>query len=236
MLAEGEIEQMLGIRTRSREINTLSDHTIICGYGRTGRMLAAELGELDKPLVVVDTDADRVDRAVSDGHLAMLGDCTEEETLQQAGIFRANVLATVVPHDACNVFITLTARGMSDSIRIIARAELPVTESKLIRSGANHVVIPAAIGAIRVAQLAINESGDAEQLPENRYRILGATRETARTGRPELGDVEQLAEMASDLTRTFAQRNVEQIIQEEHAVDSGSSDAAASDSVNASQG
>ncbi|MCG8653756.1 MAG: potassium channel family protein, partial [Pirellulales bacterium] len=160
ILAEGEIQKIMGVRIRSREIEATSDHTIICGYGRIGQMLAAELREKDRPMVILDRNPERVDRAINDGFLAFEGDCTEDKTLQQAGIFRARVLATVLPDDATNVFITLTARGMSESIRIIARAESPFTEDKLIRSGANHVVMPAAIGAIRVAQLATCDAGE----------------------------------------------------------------------------
>ena len=174
ILAEGEIERMLGIRNRSREIAALTDHTIICGYGRIGQMLAAELQEMGQPLIVLDHAHDRIARAIDDGFLALEGDCVEDDVLQHAGIFRARVLATVLPDDATNVFITLTARGMSDAIRIISRAESPSTESKLMRSGANHVVMPAAIGAIRVAQLAATESADDAYLPENRYRMLAA--------------------------------------------------------------
>ncbi len=226
MLAEGEIERMMGTRNRSREIESLSDHTIICGYGRIGRLLAAEMRALGQPVVILDRQAERVQQAIDEGYLASTGNCVEDETLQRAGIFRARVLATVLPDDATNVFITLTARGMSESIRIIARAESPFTENKLIRSGATHVVMPAAIGAIRVAQLAVADSTDSAALPENRYRMLHPT---SRNGRPDivnteaeskiLKDLDQLAEMATDLTRSVANRSADQIIQQEQAVE-----------------
>ncbi len=226
MLTEGEIERMMGKRNRSREIESLCDHTIICGYGRIGQMLAAELHELGDSFVVVDLDPARVANAIEDGFLAFEGDCAEDDTLQHAGIFRARVLATVLPDDAMNVFITLTARGMREAIRIIARAESPFTESKLIRSGATHVVMPAAIGAMRVAQLASRDANEAVTLPENRYRML---KTEIRSERPKIGnilidqalqsDVAELAEMASDLTRTVVSRGVDQIIQHEQAAD-----------------
>ncbi len=224
MLTEGEIERLMGIRNRSREIESLSDHTIICGYGRIGQMLAAELQQLGKSLVVLDRSHDRVAEAIDDGFLAFEGDCTEDETLQHAGIFRASVLATVLPDDATNVFITLTARGMSEAIRIIARAESPFTESKLIRSGATHVVMPAAIGAIRVAQLATCDSIDSVPLPEDRYRMLHTAsrqqRSTSVDSRPEetlQSGVAELAELASDLTHAVAQRRTNQILEHEQA-------------------
>ena len=220
MLSDGEVKRLLGVRNRSREIEALTDHTIICGYGRIGRMLASELKQKDEPFVVLDITDDRVAQATEDGCLAMKGNCTEDNVLQQAGIFRARVLATVLPNDAINVFITLTGRGMSESIKIIARAESPSTEAKLIRSGANHVVIPAAIGAVRVAQLATNQN-DEDHLPENRYRMLLEANNHGHEVAPEnmvRSDLNELAEMASDLTRTVANESVEQIVKQEQSV------------------
>ena len=81
------------------------------------------------------------------------GDATSEEVLTLAGIQRASVLASVLPDDAANVFITLTARELRPDMEIIARGESPSTQKKLIRSGANRVVLPAAIGAVKIARL-----------------------------------------------------------------------------------
>ena len=87
------------------------------------------------------------------GFLAMIGDATQESDLTRAGIVRASVLATVLPQDALNVFVTLTASGLAPEIRILARAENPSSEPKLLRSGAAEVVLPAASGARRLAHL-----------------------------------------------------------------------------------
>ncbi|TWU60208.1 Glutathione-regulated potassium-efflux system protein KefC [Rubripirellula tenax] len=216
MLTEGEIEEIMGIRQRSREIDSLMDHTIICGYGRVGQMLATELSLQGQQLLVLDCDSHRVDQAIADGFLALEGNAVEDEALQDAGIFRAATLATVLPDDAANVFITLTARDLCETICIIARAECPTTERKLIRGGATHVVMPAAIGAIRIAQLACNVDGGRENLPEDRYRMLNSqVRKDAckvilpsTTVGPETEssvqlDVAELAELASGLTKSM---------------------------------
>jgi voltage-gated potassium channel len=211
MLAEGEIERMLGIRNRSREIAALNDHTIICGYGRIGQMLAAELQQQGQPLVILDHESSTVDRAIDDGFLAMEGNCVDDETLQQAGIFRAKVLATVLPDDATNVFVTLSARGMSDAIRIIARAECPTTEQKLMRSGANHVVMPAAIGALRVAHLATRDDSADDVLPENRYRMLSHMWQKSKSSWETPSDesaqpsLTELSELAADVSQAVSE-------------------------------
>ena len=135
-------------------------------------------------------------------------------------LLHAKTIATVLPDDATNVFITLTARDMSASIQIIARAESPCTQSKLLRGGASHVVMPAAIGAVRIAQLVASKSEEVA-LPEKRYRMLRAQNirreEPGRLDNQDMeliesieSDLEDLASQASDLSRSVNQRRQEQ--------------------------
>lgn len=159
-VTEGEINRALGARRMSREIGRLADHTIVCGYGRVGRILAARLGSSGTDVVVIDTDAAKMRAAENAGFRVVSGDAAEEETLLAAGIERAARLAAVLPSDSANVFITLTATGLREDLFVIARAEDPASESKLTRSGARHVILPAAIGADRIANLLINPSAE----------------------------------------------------------------------------
>ena len=131
----------------------MKNHTIICGYGRVGRKLATQLKHRGSPLVIVDATPERILAAEDAGHLVVQGDASCDEILEEAGIRRAKCVASVLPHDAINVFITLTARDLNPDLEIIARAESQATERKLRRSGADHVVMPAAIGAVRIAQI-----------------------------------------------------------------------------------
>lgn len=153
MIAEGEIQRALGARRMSRGIEQTEGHAIICGYGRVGQRLVADLRQSGVDLVVVDRNTERLAEAERDGILVVSGDASDEEILIRAGIERASVLATVLPADAENVFVTLTARELNESIQIIARGESDATERKLIRSGANRVVLPTMIGASKIAQL-----------------------------------------------------------------------------------
>jgi voltage-gated potassium channel len=160
MLAEGEVKRALGFRRMSKGIEQLSSHAIICGYGRVGQIIVAELTKAKHQFVVVDNSDSRTQEAQAAGHLTVLGSASEEATLVAAGIARAKVLATVLPDDTANVFITLTARELNPTIEIIARAESPSTEKKLIRSGANRVVLPALIGATKIGQLILRPSAE----------------------------------------------------------------------------
>ena len=160
MLTEGEINRVLGSRRMSKGIEHLNGHAILCGFGRVGRVLALELAAARQPFVVIDSDAERVERAQAAGYLALLGSASEEQTLEAAGIANASVLATVLPADTANVFVALTARELNPTIQIIARAETPSTERKLFRAGANRVVLPAVIGASKIAHFIIRPSAE----------------------------------------------------------------------------
>lgn len=150
------------------EIEKLKNHAIICGYGRIGRMIATQLEAGGIPFVIVDQAPDRVAEVREAGRLTLQGEATDEAVLRAAGIGRARVLATVLPNDAANVFITLSARNMNPAIQIIARGEVPSTERKLLQAGANRVVLPAHIGADRIAHLILH--------PNARELLGGKTR------------------------------------------------------------
>jgi len=160
MIAEGELNRFLGARRMTKGIEKLSNHVIVCGYGRVGRILAGELAAAKQPFVVIDTNQARLSEAEQSGLYVIVGDATDEQVLESAGISRARVLASVLPDDTANVFITLTARGLNETVEIIARGEYPSTEKKLLRSGATRVVLPAAIGASRIARLITRPSAE----------------------------------------------------------------------------
>lgn len=160
MVAEGEINRFLGARRMTHGIDLLKNHTIVCGYGRVGQILARELFEAACQFVIVDPNAERLRQAEALGYLVLIGDATDEQTLTLAGVERARVLATVLPDDTMNVFITLTARELNSNLEIIARGESPSTERKLLRSGANKVVLLAAIGAAKISQLITQPSAE----------------------------------------------------------------------------
>ncbi len=112
----------------SHQIEQLRDHVIVCGFGRIGNMLARELKA---------GGARFVEEARALGYLCVHADASDETTLQRAGIDRARVLATVLPDEAVNVFITLSARSLNKTAMIIARGKSPSTVTKLLYAGAN---------------------------------------------------------------------------------------------------
>jgi len=148
-----QLQQILGGRRVKAEIDKLENHVIVIGFGRIGLMLAKELKAGGAPFVILEQNETRAAEVRALGHLCLVGDATDETALRDAGIARARTLASVLPNDAANVFITLSARALNPGIEIIARGELPSTESKLIQAGANKVVLPTHIGAERIAEM-----------------------------------------------------------------------------------
>jgi voltage-gated potassium channel len=158
MLTAGELQKALGRLRMNREIEKLSGHVIICGIGRVGELLAEELSRQGSRFVVVDRDAARISEVTELECLFINGDATQEEILIQAGVQRAKSLVSALPHDAENVFITLSARNLNRDLQIVSRAEQPSTYKKLLQAGANRVVMPATIGAQRMAAMILRPS------------------------------------------------------------------------------
>lgn len=152
-ITEGEIYRALNLKRMTHEITHLNQHVVICGYGRIGQMLARRLADEHHAFVVIDSSSERIDLAREQGFLVYQGNATDEHVLVEAQIARARSLATVLPDDAANVFITLTARELNPELMILARGEMPSTERKLRLAGADHVVLPATISALRMSHL-----------------------------------------------------------------------------------
>ncbi len=142
MALEGEINRLLGKRKMTKEISRLSDHVVICGFGRLGSDLAERLTHRSIPYVVVDLDLQRTILASDRSIPVIQGDATSEEVLEQANLKTARALVTTLPSDAQNVFITLTARNMRPDIQIIAKSDQESTCRKLRQAGANRIVMP----------------------------------------------------------------------------------------------
>lgn len=148
-----EILATLGVRRRTREMEKLSGHYIICGAGRVGRRVIGCLQRDDIPFVVIELDEKRLEQIEnSDRLLAIVGDATLENNLHDAGVDRAAGLATCLPDDAANIYVVLTARDLNRKLHIVARAVEEQAEPKLIRAGANRVVAPTIIGSLSMAR------------------------------------------------------------------------------------
>ena len=152
-IVEGQLDKVMGEKRMRKEIEKLNDHVIVCGFGRIGKNLANRLARHRVPFVVIDPVSEMIAEARSLGYIAMEADATDENVLLAAGLDRASTIVFGIQSDPDNVFLTLTVRNLNPDITIVARGEDPRTEKKLIQAGASQVVMPAIIGAERIADI-----------------------------------------------------------------------------------
>ncbi len=155
LVLEGELVSLLGRRKMMSELVKLKDHYIVCGFGRVGAMVAEGLRDKGVPMCVVDKDESLEPVLGEQGYVYYIGDSTDEDILLSAGIERARALLALLPSDADNVYLAITARELNPRVQIIARASDEKAEVRLKRSGADKVVAPYKIAGARVLQAAI---------------------------------------------------------------------------------
>jgi len=151
-IIQSEFFSILNNRRKTKEMEKLNNHFIVCGAGRVGRRIIRNLESQKIPFVVVEKDEKKVAELIEIGGFVIVGDATSEETLRRAGVNRARGLATCLADDAANVYVVLTARGMNAYLHIVARAVEEEAEPKLIRAGASRVVAPTIIGSQTMAR------------------------------------------------------------------------------------
>ncbi len=139
-----------------KQINNLSDHIIVCGYGRNGKQAVEKLKAYNKSFVIIEKQDEVIERFEEAGTLFIKGNANEDHTLIAAGIERAHTLITALPDDADNLFVVLSARQLNKKLQIISRAEFETSQSKLKLAGANNVIMPNRIGGDHMASLVVH--------------------------------------------------------------------------------
>ena len=155
-LITGELQGIMRSRRMRIRIEHLDQHSIVCGFGRMGCRVAAEFGREGEALVVVDPDEVVSEAAVDSGFLAICGNAGDDAVLERAGIERASRLVAATGSDATNLMIALSSRALNPDLFIVARADDPANEPKLMTAGANRVVAVYRSSGLRMAQIALH--------------------------------------------------------------------------------
>ncbi len=146
--------QLLKTKKVRKMINSLSNHVIVCGYGRNGMQAVERLKAYKKPFVVIENDKDIIQRYEGDV-LFVEGDANEDEILLSAGVQEAQYLIVTLPDDAANLFVVLSARQLNNKLFIISRASQLTSQKKLKLAGADKVIMPDKIGGDHMASLVV---------------------------------------------------------------------------------
>jgi len=142
-------------RKMQKKIDAMSNHIIICGFGRNGKQAARKLLAYDKPYVVIERNKEVIEKFQEDNIPFVFGNANEDDTLFEAGIEKASTLISALPNDADNLFVVLSARQINKKMHIISRASQETSYEKLKLAGANNVILPDRIGGDHMASLVV---------------------------------------------------------------------------------
>ncbi len=152
---EGKLRTLFYIRRSQWDMKEMKNHHIICGFGRMGHFVVYELQKHNIPLLVVENNEELKKEFETRKIPYVIGDATEEEVLIQAGVMNAKSLSTLLPTDAENLYVTLTARSLNPHLYILARALDEKAEKKLLRAGASKVISPYRIEGSKIVNALI---------------------------------------------------------------------------------
>jgi voltage-gated potassium channel len=133
----------------------MSNHIIICGFGRNGKQAARKLLAYNKPYVVIERNKEIIEKYREENIPFVFGNANEDDTLYAAGIEKASTLISALPNDADNLFVVLSARQINKKMHIISRASQETSYDKLKLAGANNVILPDRIGGDHMASLVV---------------------------------------------------------------------------------
>jgi voltage-gated potassium channel len=190
----GRLTGLLGERRTQRMIDSMSDHHIVCGFGRVGRQVSRDLRVAGQSFVVVDDNPQNREIAEELEATYLVGRPSEDEVLRRAGIERARSVLACMDSDAENIFATLSARELRPDITIVARASVEDSEKKLKRAGADRVISPYKASGAEMARLALHPqvAGVVDVAPEYRMEEIEVSDECAGAGK-RVGDVKGTA-------------------------------------------
>jgi voltage-gated potassium channel len=151
-VVEGDITQGFRRRRMRKAIEGMTGHVIVCGAGQTGSTVLRELVRTQRPCVVIE--ANEAQLAAVDAEFASIpflhGDCSDDETLLNAGIARAAGVVICTDDDKTALVTTVLAKQLNPTVRVTARATTEKAIARLRQAGADGVVAPAQIGGMRL--------------------------------------------------------------------------------------
>ncbi len=158
VIVETEVHALVSKQKMRRRILKMTNHYIVCGYGRIGGSICTELAQRSLPFVVVEAGEDRVAAVEQMGYCAIKGDATTDAVLKQAGIETAAGVVAALAADKDNLFISLAARELNPTVLVVSRAEEVGVEDRILRAGADIVVSPMKLGGQQIAQLLVQQT------------------------------------------------------------------------------
>jgi voltage-gated potassium channel len=149
-LSSFNLDKHLRKQNMEKKLKLLKNHIILCGFGRTGYEIALQLKRYKIEFIIVDKDPSVEEKASEFEAPFILGDATEDETLQKAGILKAKGLLCALSDDVDNLYIVLSAKNINPDLIIVTRCIKAQNESKFKKAGANKIILPYEISGRRM--------------------------------------------------------------------------------------
>lgn len=150
-VVEGELNELLRRKKMEKQISKLKGHYIVCGVGRIGKHIINELYNTKREFVAIDKDETVCKELAQKEMPYVQGDATSSAILKVANAEQAKGLFCALSADAENLLLILTAKGISPHLKVISKAEVDESREKMVKAGANGVVLPLHIGGLRMA-------------------------------------------------------------------------------------
>lgn len=154
VIVEGDLSDEWRRKKMEKTIDALDGHYIVCGVGNTGIHVMDELIRMEEKFVVIEKNKERIELLLeTHKFLYIHGDATQDMILKKAGIEKARGLVATLSDDANNLFVVISARELNPKLRIVSTAVGECCPEKLLKAGANEVILPEHIGGLRIASL-----------------------------------------------------------------------------------
>jgi len=151
-ILEGHFREIGRTKKMKAEIDKIKEHYIVCGISRTARQVIQELQRARVPFLVIASDSQNLEKEAGEV-LHIEGDPTDDEVLKKSQVEKAKGLIACLSSDTDNVFVTLSARALNPKLKIVAQASGEISESKMLKAGADKVISPEVIGGRRMASI-----------------------------------------------------------------------------------
>jgi voltage-gated potassium channel len=181
---EGELSKLLKQRKMNKLLESMTDHYIVCGYGKTGKHVLDDLLRKELKVVIIESNTERNEKLkelYSDKFIHIDADATDDSALLLAGVKRAKMLISVLSTDAENLFVTLSAKDLNKNIKVITRVAETNSSVKFRKAGADFIVSPIEIATDRIISIAttsadffsfVEFAGAREELKEYQFGLV----------------------------------------------------------------